>query len=134
MSTSILTSTKKNLGLDEAYEAFDPDIVLYINGVFSTLNQLGVGPEQGFSIEDAAATWDAFIGTDPRLNSVKSYVSLCVRLLFDPPGTSYLIASFEKQKQELEWRLNAYKEETNWVDPDPGDPEDDDDVLDGGSA
>ena len=133
MSTSILTSTKKNLGLDASYEAFDSDIVLYINGVFSTLNQLGVGPEQGFAIEDDTATWDAFIGTDPRLNSVQTYVYLSVRLLFDPPGTSYLIAAVEKQKSELEWRLNVYREATNWVDPEPGDPGDDD-VLDGGSA
>jgi hypothetical protein len=134
VSTSILTSTKKNLGLGADYEAFDPDIVLYINGVFSTLNQLGVGPEQGFAIEDDAATWDAFIGTDPRLNSVKTYMYLCVRLLFDPPGTSYLIAAVEKQKQELEWRLNVYKEATNWVDPEPGDDPEDDEFLDGGSA
>ena len=49
---SILTSIKKLLGIEESYEIFDPDIILYINSAFSTLTQLGVGPEKGFSITD----------------------------------------------------------------------------------
>ena len=128
---SILTSTKKNLGLDADYTAFDPDIVLYINGVFSTLNQLGIGPEIGFAIEDATPTWDAFLGTDPRLNNVKNYMYLRVRMLFDPPTLSYLIDAMKEQIKELEWRMNAYREETAWTDPDPEELEDDT-VIDGG--
>jgi hypothetical protein len=117
VATSILDSVKKTLGIDAAYTAFDEDIVMHINSVFSTLTQLGIGPETGFDISDDTATWDAFVGTDKRLNSVKSYVYLRVRLLFDPPATSYLIESLNTQRQELEWRLNAYRESTAWVDP-----------------
>lgn len=117
MSDSILTSTKKVLGIEEDYDAFDTDILMHINSVFSTLNQLGLGPDEGFSISDKQPTWDAFFGNDPRLNSIKTYVYLKVRIIFDPPGTSYLISSLEKQSQELEWRLNAYREETDYVDP-----------------
>jgi hypothetical protein len=117
--TSILTSTKKVLGIEEGYTAFDPDIVIYINSVFSTLHQLGIGPEDGFSITDATTTWDAFLGTDPRLNSVRAYMYLRVRLLFDPPQTSYLIDALNAQARELEWRLNVYREETAWTDPNP---------------
>ena len=68
MSTSILTSTKKILGIDESYTAFDLDILTHINSVFSTLNQIGIGPANGYMIEDATDTWDAFYGNDPRLN------------------------------------------------------------------
>lgn len=120
--SSILTSVKKTLGLDESYEVFDVDILMHINSVFSTLNQLGIGPADGFSIEDSTVEWDAFLDGDARLNSVKSYVYLRVRLLFDPPTTSFLIDSQRRQVEELEWRLNVYREETAWVDPDPPDP------------
>lgn len=107
MSTSILTSTKKILGIEESYTVFDSDIVMHINSVFSTLTQLGVGPSYGFMIEDADAVWSDFLGDDPRLNPVKTYVYLRVRLLFDPPTTSFLIASYQEQIKELEWRLNV---------------------------
>lgn len=116
---SILTSTKKILGIVEDYTVFDPDIITHINTAFSTLTQLGVGPAEGFMIEDAEPVWIDFIGEDLQYNSVKSYVFLRVRQLFDPPATSYLIAAFDKQIEELEWRLNIHREETGWVDPDP---------------
>jgi hypothetical protein len=119
MSNSILTSTKKVLGIDADYDAFDDDIIMHINSVFFTLNQLGVGPTAGYMIEDATETWDAFIGNDPNLNAIKTYVYLRVRLLFDPPTTSYVITALNEQVKELEWRLNVYREETAWVDPDP---------------
>ena len=116
---SILTSTKKILGIAEDYTVFDEDIITHINTAFSTLTQLGVGPADGFMIEDAVAEWDDFIVDDFQYNSVRSYVFLKVKQLFDPPTTSYLIASTEKQIEELEWRLNVHREETAWVDPNP---------------
>ena len=119
MTESILTSTKKILGIEEDYTAYDVDILMHINSVFSTINQLGIGPVDGFSIEDADATWDAFLGSDLRLNSVKQYVYLQVRLFFDPPSTSYLVDAFKNQVKELEWRLNVVREEDAWIDPDP---------------
>lgn len=130
MSDSILTSTKKMLGIAEDYTAFDVDILMHINTVFSTLNQLGIGPEAGYMIEDATPTWDAFLGDDLRKNSVKTYVYLSVRLLFDPPQTSFHIQAMRDQQKELEWRLNVVRETTEWVDPDPTLLEDA--VLDGG--
>jgi hypothetical protein len=119
METSILTSTKKILGIAEDYTVFDLDIITHVNSAFSTLTQLGVGPPEGFMITDAAANWDDFVADDFQYNPVKSYVFLRVRQLFDPPSTSYLIAAVEKQIQELEWRLNVHREETGWVDPNP---------------
>lgn len=117
MTTSILTSTKKILGVEEEYTAYDLDIMTHINSVFSTLSQLGIGPEAGFEIEDSSATWDTFLGTDPNLNAVKTYMHLRVRMLFDPPSTAYAQEAMKKQIEELEWRLNVYREGTAWIDP-----------------
>lgn len=119
MEASILTSTKKILGLDEDYTVWDLDIITHINSAFSTLTQLGVGPANGFMIEDKTAEWAEFLGDDLELNSVKTYIYLRVRLLFDPPGTSYAITAMQDQIDQLEWRLNVHREATEWVDPDP---------------
>lgn len=120
METSILTSTKKMLGIPEDYDVFDHDVITHINSAFSTLTQLGVGPSTGFMIEDDSAVWTDFIVDDDlEYNSVKTYIYLRVRQLFDPPTTSYLITAFDEQIKELEWRLNVHREETGWVDPDP---------------
>lgn len=110
MEGSILKSTKKILGLAEDYTAFDPDVVTHINAAFSILNQLGVGPAEGFMIEDENEDWDEFIVPQNQLNLVKTYVYLKVRMLFDPPTTSFLIEATNKQIEEYEWRLNEFRE------------------------
>lgn len=111
VTDSILDSTKKVLGIDDEYDVFDLDLIMHINSVFATLNQLGVGPEEGFMIQGADETWVSFIGEEKQLNSVKSYVYLKVRLMFDPPATSFAIESFNKMTKEYEWRLNVQQEE-----------------------
>lgn len=127
MTDSILDSTKKTLNLASDYTAFDQDIILHINTVFSTLNQLGVGPEDGFMIEDKNTLWSDFLEGDHRLNHIKTYMYLRVRMLFDPPTLGYLIDSMKEQIKELEWRINVQRENATWIDPDP-----DRFVLDGG--
>lgn len=117
INNSILNSIKKVLGLAESYTVFDDVVLMHINTTFSTLNQLGIGPVNGYMVEDATETWDAFLGVDPLLNSVKTYVFLKVRMLFDPPQTSFHIAAMEKQAEELEWRLNVKREGDAWVPP-----------------
>lgn len=119
MDESILKSVKITLNLQPEYEVFDDVVLMHINTVFSTLNQLGVGPTQGFMIQDAGQMWSEFLGNDPGLNHVKTYVYLRVRLLFDPPSTGYHVAAMQKQIEELEWRLNAQREDTKWVEPTP---------------
>lgn len=114
INDSILNSTKKLLGIAEDYDAFDTDIVMHINSVFNTLSQLGLHPTDGFLIEDEKAVWSDYIDDQKLYNSVKTYVYLRVRLLFDPPTTSFAIESFAKQIQELEWRINVQIEE---IDP-----------------
>lgn len=112
MSESILTSVKKVLGVSEDYTVFDPDIIMHINTVFGILNQLGIGPVNGFTIEDKNSVWTDFVGVDKNLSGVKTYVYLRVRILFDPPTSSFLLDAMNKQIQELEWRLNVHRENT----------------------
>lgn len=107
MEESILISIKKLLGISKDYKNFDIDIIAHINTVFTTLNQLGVGPEEGFMIEDDSAIWSDFIGDTKKLNSVITYIYLKVKMVFDPPTTSALIAANQQMINELEWRLNA---------------------------
>lgn len=102
---SILTSVKKLLGIEAIYDHFDAEIIIYINGVFADLNQLGVGPEEGFVILNTQETWAEYFGTIPNLETVKSYIYLKVRVIFDPPTTSAVLAAIERLIKETEWRL-----------------------------
>lgn len=105
---SILTSIKKLLGITEDYDHFDADIIMHINSVFSILTQLGVGPAEGFRIEDETATWNDFLPRNSlNYESVKSYMHLKVKLLFDPPLSGTVIESYNRQISEFEWRLNV---------------------------
>lgn len=107
---SILTSIKKLLGITEEYAHFDNDIIMHINSVFMTLNQLGIGPDDGFTITSDEATWVDFLGTSKNIEAVKSYTYLRVRMLFDPPSSSAVLDSMKRQVDEFEWRLNIQAE------------------------
>lgn len=104
---SILLSIKKLLGITEEYEHFDADIIIHINSVFSILTQLGVGPSDGFSISDNNAVWSDFIPEKNKIEFVKSYVYLKVKLLFDPPQSSAVVESINRMISELEWRITV---------------------------
>ncbi len=119
MEESILTSTKKILGIPAEDTTFDLDVMTHINSAFSDLYDLGVGPANGFVIEDESTNWDAFVDDVPALARVKTFVYLKVRLLFDPPQTSFHIAAMERQITEAVWRLSVHREHTAWADPSP---------------
>lgn len=104
---SILTSIKKLLGISKEYTHFDNDLVTHINSALFVLTQLGVGPKEGFLVEDASTEWVDFLGDTTNLELVKSYVYLKVKLLFDPPLSSAAMESANRQIAEFEWRLNV---------------------------
>ena len=108
--TSILNSIKKMIGIQEDYQHFDADIIMHINSVLMILTQLGVGPDAGFVITGADEQWSDYITDSKNLEAVKSYIYLKVRLLFDPPTSSTIVDSFNRQINELEWRLNVQAE------------------------
>lgn len=124
MTNSILDDVKKSLNIDPSYTAFDGTIILHINTVFSILNGLGFGPTSGFAISDNTVTWDNYgdIGSDRTMNSAKTYMCLRVRMMFDPPTTSFVIDAMNKQIEEFEWRLNVKRENMYWTDPNPPAP------------
>lgn len=109
---SILTSIKKMLGITEEYDHFDQDIIIHINSVFMILTQLGVGPPEGFFIEDSSATWTDFVEDTSKIEGIKSYMYMKVKLLFDPPDRAALMESYNRLISEFEWRLNVAAENT----------------------
>lgn len=107
---SILVSIKKHCGIDAEYVHFDQDIIEHINSVIADLWQLGVGPHEGFEIEDDSTTWQDFLRGSNKYNAVKSYMELRVKMLFDPPSSSAVIESMQRQIDKWEWRLNVAAE------------------------
>lgn len=102
---SILTSIKKLLGITEEDSSFDLDIIMLINSAFVNLQQLGVGPSEGFSIEDDTATWEDFLGDDKAVNMVRNFIWLKVKMVFDPPTSSFVMDAIKHEIAENEWRL-----------------------------
>lgn len=132
MITSILDNVKKNLGIQVDDDEFDNDIITHINTVFFTLNQLGIGPSDGYMIEDNTTEWDDYTDGVKNLNAIKTYTYLRVRALFDPPQTGYLTDALKEQIRELEVRLSMNREDADWVGP-VEDEIEDGTILDGGS-
>lgn len=113
VSPSILQSTKKALGLDPDYDAFDPEIIMFINSELSRLRQVGFGPKNGYIIDGPDQTWEDYFGDTGDYQFVKDYIYCRVRLMFDPPGNSFGIDALEKHSQELLWRINVEYEVQN---------------------
>ena len=113
MVDSILTTIKKMLGIESNYTAFDSEIVAYINSALMSLTQLGVGPETGFSIEGSAEVWTDFLGDSKTMEAVKTYIHQKVKLIFDPPTSSFVVDAINRNLLELEWRLCFRREIEN---------------------
>lgn len=111
MTTSILDDTKKVLGIDSEATEFDTDVIMHVNTAFFQLMQLGVGPENGFTIADELATWDEFFQGRKDLEAAKSYIFVVVRLVFDRPETSYGIQALQDMRDEWAWRLEYQRRE-----------------------
>lgn len=131
MDASILNTIKKLLGLDISYTPFDTDIIVFINSAMMVLQQLGVGPLEGFTITGPKETWADFLPSDTMLDGAKQYIYLSVKMVFDPPASSTILDAYQKLKSEIEWRLReqaefypgdgsrpGYYEKAEEVDPD----------------
>ena len=102
---TILDDIKKQIGIVPEYKEFDDQLLMCINSTFATLHQLGVGPEEGFLVEEGTK-WEDYISTE-RLNFIKSYVSMKVKMMFDPPSSSFALDALNKQIAEYEWRITS---------------------------
>ena len=107
MQDSILVTIRKLVCGDPYANHFDTDLLVHINACFSVLNQLGVGPENGFVVTDETQSWSSYIADNYILNMVKTYVTLKVKKIFDPPLTSSVLEAMDKEISQLEWRLNV---------------------------
>jgi hypothetical protein len=111
---SILKSIKKLLGIADDYDVFDPELIILINTQFSVLHNIGAAPPDGFfTVTSDAEKWEDYIGDIKQAEMVKTYIYLKVRMLFDPPATSFVLAAFQEQAKELEWRLNTMEFDFN---------------------
>jgi hypothetical protein len=120
---SILNTVKKALDVELDYMGFDDQLVTAINTALFDLNQLGIGPTEGFSITGSDEIWTDLIGEAKNIESVKSYVGLKVKLLFDPPSSSFVLDSIDKTITQLGWRLMV---QVDPITPDPVVPPEDD--------
>ena len=107
MQDSILMTIRKLVCGNPYADHFDTDLLVHINACFSVLNQLGVGPENGFVVTDETQSWSSYIADNYILNMVKTYVTLKVKKIFDPPLTSSVLEAMDKEISQLEWRLNV---------------------------
>mgnify|MGYP007022403675 CR=1 FL=1 len=108
---SILIDVKRLIGFTEEYEVFDKDIIIHLNSTFMILRQLGVGPEDGFTIKDKSSLWSDFIPEDCKyFEGVKTYVYAKAKLVFDPPQSSIVKDCLEQTVREFEWRLKEEAE------------------------
>ncbi len=105
METSILKTIRTSLGILPDFTDFDQELLVAINSALMAVSQLGIGPDGGFSISDDTATWADLFDEVTNIEGVKSYILIKAKLEFDPPGTSFLLAAFERQLTELAWRL-----------------------------
>ena len=124
MEDSILKTIKKLLGLLQDDTSFDLDITTHINSVLSLLRQIGFTIADNFMVTSEAATWSELVGSVKHLDLVRTYIYLRVRLLFDPPTSSFGLDSMQKQAAEFEWRLHVltdppFVSTITVVEPDP---------------
>lgn len=110
MEKSILVTIKKLLGLSNENTDFDQDVIAHINTVFMVLHQLGVGPNEGFTIKDTKSKWSDYVDDDANLEAIKTYIYLKVKIVFDPPSNGATMEALQNSIQEYEWRLNVQTE------------------------
>ena len=108
---SILETVKNLIGVASECADFDTNIMVHINSAIMTLRQIGIGPQNGFSVRDSSLTWIDYINDVNLYESVKDYIYLKVKIVFDPPTSSYVLEAMKEQIKELEWRLQTEKEE-----------------------
>jgi len=109
-TTSILDSIKKMIGIDKDYDAFDIDIIIHINSAFSKLTQMGVGPTEGYEIDTSDNTWDEILAGNNVLSWCRTFVYLSVKMMFDPNLPGPVIGAYERQIEELTWRITVAAE------------------------
>ena len=109
MDESILATIKNMIGYEECYKAFDDELIALINSFLPIAYQLGVG-EKSFTIEGYEETWGDLVGDiddKDQLKMLQSWLFMQVKLVHDPPSSSYVCDIFKDRIKEFEWRTNV---------------------------
>lgn len=105
MEESILNTIKTMLlGSGIGVTDFDTDLIVLINSALSNMVQFGVSDKQ-FQIAGPAETWNQLITNENILASVKEYIYIRAKLLFDPPSSSIVMEAYKEIMKEDEWRI-----------------------------
>lgn len=107
---SVLTTTKKLLGIDADDDSFDSDICVGINSAIITLSQLGLEGKAGFIVVNDEQKWSDYLDDNTLLPMVQQYIHLKTRMSFDPPQSSIVGESLKQIIAELEWRIRLASE------------------------
>lgn len=113
MSGMVIEHIRKSVGLTEDNSEFDTELLNHINLSIVKANQNGVKLNK--LIVDEVTTWDELIDTDAvgydSLGALPTFISLNVKLLFDPPPPSSVEFHVRSLDESL-WRLRiAYEKE-----------------------
>ena len=104
-NNKILNDTKELLGLPSNVTDFDLQLINHINSVLYTLTTIGVG-EVNYQTTLTDGNLSLFVPNNEEIQAtLQMYIFMKVRLLFDPPSSSFVLTSLEAQLKELEWRL-----------------------------
>lgn len=108
INDSILDSVKKMLGYEPEYTEFDQEILMHINAAMFTLRQLGVGPQDGYTVSSSDQTYADFLGEGAKtIPQVRTYLYYKVKLAWDPPQSASVLEVLKTEIAEAEWRLNV---------------------------
>lgn len=109
----ILQDVKMYLGInpDVPDETFDTSIVMFINSAIDDLARIGLGEIGEFRLETRTETWADYLGDyEDLVSTVKSYISIYVKLHFDTPQGS-LESALESQLSKLEFTIQTHIEQ-----------------------
>lgn len=111
--TNVLITIKELLGISDLNTSFDNDVTVYINTALLNLKQLGVIKSNSTITITTDTKWDDLIKdlkwdeniAKINLESIKTYLYLKSKIIFDPPTNPTVFNSFKETIKELEWRL-----------------------------
>lgn len=106
MDGSILDDVKKQIGIYITNTDFDETLIMAINSVLFNMYQMGI-VVPNYSISDSTTTWSSVLVNPENLamDTLKTWVGLKVKMIFDPPTSSILAEAIRENLKEMEWRL-----------------------------
>lgn len=108
MMDSILDTIKKMLGYSTDPDAqFDPTIIVLINSAFSELSEVGVISDSSYRVTSRLNTWSEVFGGRTDVDMIQTFVYLYVRIIFDPPSSSFVLNALKEERDRTEWRICA---------------------------